>query len=168
MSPQVPGLFYSTKLQASLAWWKQPLNFASKEVVRYIENRSVLFPSALATIAEGSSPTKSRDTGELLSQKLSLSSTRNLIDSLTFLSLSSVVHACIIILPLSCDFGLPFEWILWSNSTHFSRVSSNFLVNCIESAVNAARFDNEPAVLSFSRFAVYVNPFYWNAALSFE
>ena len=38
MAPQVPGLFYSTKLQASLAWWKQPLNFASKKVVRYIEH----------------------------------------------------------------------------------------------------------------------------------
>jgi len=38
MAPQVSGLFYSTKLQASLAWWKQPLNFASKKVVRYIEH----------------------------------------------------------------------------------------------------------------------------------
>ena len=38
MSPQVPGLFYSTNLQASLAWWKQPLNFVSKKVVRYIEH----------------------------------------------------------------------------------------------------------------------------------
>ena len=38
MAPQVPGLFYATKLQASLAWWKQPLNFASKKVVRYIEH----------------------------------------------------------------------------------------------------------------------------------
>jgi hypothetical protein len=37
MAPQVPGLFYSTKLQSSLAWWKQPLNFASKKVVHYIE-----------------------------------------------------------------------------------------------------------------------------------
>jgi hypothetical protein len=36
MSPQVPGLFYSSKLQAALTWWKQPLNFASKKVVRYI------------------------------------------------------------------------------------------------------------------------------------
>jgi hypothetical protein len=32
MAPQVPGLFYSTNLQPSLAWWKQPLNFASKKV----------------------------------------------------------------------------------------------------------------------------------------
>ena len=38
MAPQVPGLFYATKLQASLAWWKQQLNFASKKVVRYIEH----------------------------------------------------------------------------------------------------------------------------------
>ena len=30
---------YSTKLQSSLAWWKQPLNFASKKVLRYIEHR---------------------------------------------------------------------------------------------------------------------------------
>ena len=40
MAPQVPGLFYSTKLQSSLAWWKQPLNFDSKKVVRYIELES--------------------------------------------------------------------------------------------------------------------------------
>jgi hypothetical protein len=38
MAPQVPGLFYATKLQPSLAWWKHPLNFASKKVVRYIEH----------------------------------------------------------------------------------------------------------------------------------
>jgi hypothetical protein len=38
MSPQVPGLFYSTKLQVSLTWWKQSLNFASKKMVRYIEH----------------------------------------------------------------------------------------------------------------------------------
>ena len=38
MAPRVPGLFYSTKLQASLAWWKQPQNFASKKVLRWIEH----------------------------------------------------------------------------------------------------------------------------------
>jgi hypothetical protein len=31
-------LFYSTKLQASLTWWKTPQNFASKKVLRWIEH----------------------------------------------------------------------------------------------------------------------------------
>ena len=32
MTPQVSGLFYSSKLQASIAWWKIPHNFASKKL----------------------------------------------------------------------------------------------------------------------------------------
>ncbi len=38
MAPQVPGLFYSTKLQASIAWWKMPHHFASKKVLRWVEH----------------------------------------------------------------------------------------------------------------------------------
>jgi hypothetical protein len=38
MAPQVPGLFYSSKLQASIAWWKMPHNFASKKVLRWVEH----------------------------------------------------------------------------------------------------------------------------------
>ena len=38
-TPQVPGLFYSTtKLQTSIAWWKSPQHFASKNVLRWIEH----------------------------------------------------------------------------------------------------------------------------------
>ncbi len=38
MSPQVPGLFYSTKLQASIAWWKMTQHFASKKVLRWVDH----------------------------------------------------------------------------------------------------------------------------------
>ena len=38
MAPRVPGLFYSSKLQASLAWWKIPQNFTSNKVLRWIEH----------------------------------------------------------------------------------------------------------------------------------
>jgi hypothetical protein len=38
MAPQVPGLFYATKLQASIAWWKSPQHFASKKVLRWVEH----------------------------------------------------------------------------------------------------------------------------------
>jgi hypothetical protein len=38
MAPQVPGLFYSSKLQASMAWWKMPHNFASKKVLRWVQH----------------------------------------------------------------------------------------------------------------------------------
>ena len=38
MEPWVSGLFYSTKLHASLPWWKQPQNFTSKKVLRWIEH----------------------------------------------------------------------------------------------------------------------------------
>ncbi len=31
-------LFYSTKLQVNLTWWKTPQNFASKKVLRWIEH----------------------------------------------------------------------------------------------------------------------------------
>ena len=38
MAPSVSGVFYSTNLQASLAWWKSPDNFASKKVLHWIEH----------------------------------------------------------------------------------------------------------------------------------
>jgi hypothetical protein len=38
MTPQLPGLFYSSKLQASMAWWKMTHNFASKKVIRWVEH----------------------------------------------------------------------------------------------------------------------------------
>ena len=38
MTPRVSGLFYSSKLQASLDWWKIPQNFSSKKVLRWIEH----------------------------------------------------------------------------------------------------------------------------------
>ncbi len=38
MSPQVAGLFYSTKLQASIAWWKMLQHFAFKKVLRWVEH----------------------------------------------------------------------------------------------------------------------------------
>jgi hypothetical protein len=37
MAPQVPGLFYSCKLQSKLDWWKMPHHFASKKVLRWVE-----------------------------------------------------------------------------------------------------------------------------------
>jgi hypothetical protein len=37
MSPQVPGLFYSTKLQVIITCWKPPQNFASNKVLRWVE-----------------------------------------------------------------------------------------------------------------------------------
>jgi hypothetical protein len=37
LAPSSPGLFYSTKLRARLAWWKDPVNFAPSRVIRYIE-----------------------------------------------------------------------------------------------------------------------------------
>jgi hypothetical protein len=57
MAPQVPGLFYSTKLQASLTWWKQTLNFASKKLVRYIEHGvKVVFKKGLSFVQKPSAP----------------------------------------------------------------------------------------------------------------
>jgi hypothetical protein len=38
MTPQVPGLFYSSKLQAKLPWWKMPHHFSSKKVLRWVEH----------------------------------------------------------------------------------------------------------------------------------
>ncbi len=37
MAPQVPGLFYSCKLQTNIAWWKMPQHFTSKKVLRWVE-----------------------------------------------------------------------------------------------------------------------------------
>jgi hypothetical protein len=34
----VSGLFYSTKLQAKLSWWRRPQHFASKKVVQWVED----------------------------------------------------------------------------------------------------------------------------------
>jgi hypothetical protein len=36
MAPQVPGLFYATKLQA--ACWKTPQHFVSKQVIRWVDH----------------------------------------------------------------------------------------------------------------------------------
>jgi hypothetical protein len=38
MVPQVSGLFYTTKLQASISWWKSPQHFVSKKVLRWVEH----------------------------------------------------------------------------------------------------------------------------------
>jgi hypothetical protein len=38
MAPQVPGLFYSSKLQAKLPSWKMTQHFASKKVFRWVEH----------------------------------------------------------------------------------------------------------------------------------
>ena len=38
MAPQVPGLFYSCKLQTSITWWKMPQHFTSKKVLRWVEH----------------------------------------------------------------------------------------------------------------------------------
>jgi hypothetical protein len=37
MTPQVTGLFYSTKLQSSITWWKMSHHFASKKVLRWVD-----------------------------------------------------------------------------------------------------------------------------------
>ena len=57
MVPRVSGLFYSTKLQVSLDWWKQPQNFASKKVLRWIEHGvKVEFQKGLTFEAKPSAP----------------------------------------------------------------------------------------------------------------
>jgi hypothetical protein len=57
MARQVTGLFYSTKLQDSLVWWKQLLNFASKKVVLYIEHGvKVEFKKGLSFAPKPSAP----------------------------------------------------------------------------------------------------------------
>jgi hypothetical protein len=38
MSPQVPGLFYVTKLQTTIPWWKMTQHFASKKVLRWVDH----------------------------------------------------------------------------------------------------------------------------------
>jgi hypothetical protein len=57
MSPQVPGLFYSTKVQASITWWKMPQHFASKKVLRWVEHGvSVEFSKGLPFAPNPSAP----------------------------------------------------------------------------------------------------------------
>ena len=57
MAPQVPGLFYATKLQASIAWWKSPQHFASKKVLRWVEHGvKVEFKKGLAFAPKPSEP----------------------------------------------------------------------------------------------------------------
>ena len=57
MAPQVPGLFYSTKVQASITWWKMPQHFASKKVLRWVEHGvSVEFSKGLPFAPNPSAP----------------------------------------------------------------------------------------------------------------
>ncbi len=57
MAPRVPGLFYSSKLQASLAWWKIPQNFTSNTVLRWIEHGvKVEFKKGLPFASKSSAP----------------------------------------------------------------------------------------------------------------
>ena len=57
MAPQVPGLFYATKLQASIAWWKSPQHFASKKVLRRVDHGvKVEFKKGLAFAPKPSAP----------------------------------------------------------------------------------------------------------------
>jgi hypothetical protein len=37
MTSIVSGLFYTTKLQVTIVWWKSPQHFASKKVIRWVE-----------------------------------------------------------------------------------------------------------------------------------
>jgi len=57
MAPQVPGLFYSCKLQASIAWWKMPQHFTSKKVLRWVEHGvKVEFKKGLPFATKPSAP----------------------------------------------------------------------------------------------------------------
>jgi hypothetical protein len=38
MVSQVPGLFYSCKVQVSVAWWKMHQHFASKKALLWVEH----------------------------------------------------------------------------------------------------------------------------------
>jgi len=38
VTPQVPGLFYDSKLQVSIVWWKMPQHFTSKKVLRWVDH----------------------------------------------------------------------------------------------------------------------------------
>ena len=50
-------MFYSSKLQANLVWWKIPQNFASKKVLRWIEHTvKVEFKKGLPFAPKPSAP----------------------------------------------------------------------------------------------------------------
>jgi hypothetical protein len=120
MAPQVPGLFYSTKLQVSLVWWK--LNFASKKVVRYIEHGvKVEFKKDLPFAAKPSAPKfvdpqdvdfaiqdllKGRRIGAY--QDLALGDEQFLSRSRVHTPPGKGKQR---IVPTLCDLGLPFDWI---------------------------------------------------------
>jgi hypothetical protein len=53
----VPGLFYSTKLQSIIAWWKIPQNFAYNKVFRWVEHGvKVVFKKGLVFAPKPSAP----------------------------------------------------------------------------------------------------------------
>jgi hypothetical protein len=57
MAPQVSGLFYSCNLQASIAWWKMPPNYASKKVLRWVDHGvKVEFKKGLPLAPKPSAP----------------------------------------------------------------------------------------------------------------
>jgi hypothetical protein len=57
MAPQVPGLFYATKLQDIIDWWKSPQHFASKKVLRWVEHGvKVEFKKGLDFVPKPSAP----------------------------------------------------------------------------------------------------------------
>ena len=57
MTPLVSGMFYSTKLQASLTWWKLPQNYVDKKVLRWIDHGvKVEFKKGLSFAPKPSAP----------------------------------------------------------------------------------------------------------------
>ncbi len=38
MTPEVQGLFYTSKMQVIIDWWKMPQYFTSKKVFRWVEH----------------------------------------------------------------------------------------------------------------------------------
>ena len=57
MDPRVPRLFYTSKLQVRLDWWKTPQNITSKKVLRWIEyGVKVKFKKGLPFPPKPSSP----------------------------------------------------------------------------------------------------------------
>jgi hypothetical protein len=57
MAPQVPGLFYSYKLQSIITWWKMPQHFTSKKVLRWVEHGvKVEFKKGLPFAPKASAP----------------------------------------------------------------------------------------------------------------
>jgi hypothetical protein len=57
MTPQVSGLFYTTKLQNNIDWWKSPQHFVSKKVLRWVEyGVKVDFKKGLAFLPKPSAP----------------------------------------------------------------------------------------------------------------